>query len=72
LHRQLVEAGDGAFFIKRKAVQVQDIFHPRQVLARNPADAPLLAQVWLQPVFFRICLTALWLTSSTKPSVTAR
>jgi hypothetical protein len=42
LHRQLVEADDGAARVIRQAVEVQDIFEACQILGGDLADAPLL------------------------------
>ena len=65
------EADDGALCVIREAVEVQHVFHPRQVLARDLPDAPLLLEVRLQFVFFSTALTVLCEIAPTKPSSTA-
>jgi hypothetical protein len=52
-------------------IQVEYIFHPRQVLTVDCANTPLSPQVRLEPVFFRISLTALCEILSQKPNSTA-
>jgi hypothetical protein len=70
LDRQLIEPDDWTLDSVRQAVQVQDSFHPREIVARDSANTPLAFLVWLQRVFFRIWRTVVWLMSSTKPSST--
>src|SRR5215213_2093302 len=50
---------------------MQDVFHPRQVLARYLADAPGAPTVWLELVFFSTSLTVSREILSQKPSSTA-
>ena len=52
LHGQFIEADNRALLVKRQVGEVQDVFHPRQVLARYRPDAPRLLEVRLEPVFF--------------------
>ena len=51
LHGQFVEADDRQLFVIRLAVQMKEVFHPRQVLARYLADAPRPLAVRLEAVF---------------------
>jgi hypothetical protein len=38
LHGQLVEADDGALLVVGQTIQVQEILHPRRVLARDRVE----------------------------------
>ena len=59
LKRQLVQTNDRTFFIIWQVINIQDIFHFRQVFARYLPDAPLLLFVRFERVFFRMRLTSI-------------
>src|SRR4051794_20023370 len=71
LHRQFIEADNWQPFIVRQAIEMQEVFHPRQVFARYLSDTPGAPTVWLELVFFSTTLTVSWEILSQKPSSTA-
>jgi len=70
LKRQFVQANDRTFLIVWQSVKHQQIFHSRQIFARNLTDAPHLLQMRLERVFFSISPTVLCEILSTKPCST--
>src|SRR5215213_3875946 len=71
LHGQFIEADNRELFVIRLGIQMKEVFHPRQVLARYLADAPRPLAVWLESVFFSTSLTVSWKMLSQKPNSTA-